>query len=73
MYEGLQEEGVAVGSPIVTVVATDADQTGTTNAEVLFSLIGGAVNYFTITPGSTPNTGVISNNIVLVRLGKKPD
>ncbi len=65
MYEGLQKEGVDVGSSIVTVVATDADQTGTTNAEVLFSLIGGAVNYFTISPGSTPNTGVISNDIVI--------
>ncbi len=61
-YEGSQQEGVATGSSIATVLATDADQTGSVSAAVEYSLISGAVSYFNI----DPSTGVITNNIVLV-------
>ena len=64
MYEGSQREGVAVGTPIVTVLARDSDQTGSVNALVEYTLVGGAVEHFTI----HPDTGVLSNRIVLVSL-----
>ena len=53
-----------MGTSILTVLARDADQTGSVNALVEYSLIGGALEYFT----SHPGTGVISNKIILVSL-----
>lgn len=44
--------------------AQDNDQTGSVNAQVQYSLISGDVDYFIIDPQS----GVISNQIVLVSL-----
>lgn len=64
VYEGSQSEGMAPGTSILVVIATDADQTGTPNAEVEYSLRGGDINSFSI----DGVTGVISNTVVLVGL-----
>ncbi len=61
-YQGNQMEGSSVGSSIVTVLATDADQTGSNNALVEYSLSGQHSMFFNVDPTS----GVISNNIILV-------
>ena len=62
---GMQTERSPPGTSIVTVTATDADQTGSTNAEVFYSLmedIRGDFNFFSV----DPDTGVVSNTVSLV-------
>ena len=48
----------------MSVSARDDDQTGSVNAQVLYSLIDGDVDYFSI----DPQLGDISNQVVLVSL-----
>lgn len=62
MYAGSQDENTEVGTSILSVLARDNDQTGSTNALVEYSLISGDVDYFSVDPLS----GVISNQLVLV-------
>ena len=66
LFEGTQSEGVAPGTSILVVIAMDADQTGTPNAEIEFSLLSGDVEAFNI----DRDTGVISNRIVLVSVSR---
>ena len=62
VYTGNQDENTEVGTSILSVLARDSDQTGSTNALVEYSLIRGDVKYFSVDPSS----GVISNQLVLV-------
>lgn len=62
MYAGNQDENTEVGTSILSVLARDNDQTGSTNALVEYSLFRGDVDYFSVDPLS----GVISNKLVLV-------
>jgi len=61
-YNGELLENVAPGTVVLTVMATDADQTGTENAIVTYSLVGGHTTVF----GIDSNTGAITNLVALV-------
>lgn len=63
-YLGNQEEGVGVGTSILTVMAEDIDQTASNNSFIEYSLISGHTDYFTI----DSETGVIANAEILVRV-----
>ena len=59
---GQQVENTAVDTMILNVLATDDDQTGTSNAAVTYSILEGDTNVFRI----DSDTGEIFNRIMLV-------